>query len=120
MKHVKVFEHFPLNWGNDEPRKMPSTTPMSSSSSRIDAVTFEMGDSKKMAALLKALGSRSVLCNQSTAESYLREGPISVVNSKYIIQHSRNMATALSSDAPLSYEVVCDDLGCSTEDLNSL
>jgi hypothetical protein len=55
----------------------------------IDIVTFERGDDKKLAALVKALDhGRIDLANPMYAKRYLDKGPIHIINSEYYYQPS--------------------------------
>jgi hypothetical protein len=57
--------------------------------SEIDIVTFEKGDDKKLAAIVKALGHERIdLANPIFAKRYLDKGPIHIINSEYYYQPS--------------------------------
>ncbi len=66
--------------------------------SEIDIVTFEKGDDKKLAAIVKALDHKRIdLSNPMYAKSYLDKGPIHIINSEYYYQPSSK--TLMDSEA---------------------
>lgn len=75
----------------------------------IDAVRFDSGDEKKLAALVGALGhGRNDLINPEWGKRYLDKGPIYVITSKYYYQPSNNIVVDGETNRRISVNDLID------------
>ena len=75
----------------------------------IDAVRFDSGDEKKLAALVGALGhDRNDLIDPEWGKKYLDKGPIYVITSKYYYQPSNNMVVDGETNRRISVNDLID------------